>query len=350
MGFAAAVFASAANAANDKTVTSKTYVDTKYVAGTGITVTPNADTGKNVIALDSTLDTTEYTAGDNISIANHEISANVGVKGIKAHGASGTLGMDSNGVVELPAEQTVNDGTLTIQVGTNTAQTFTANTAGDTTVNLGAAAGAGLAAGITDGEQGLTSGDQVYDFVIDQVADGYVAGTNVQITDGTGANAGKKVVSATDTTYTADGTTVQLSNGQFSANTTGGVADGGTNLTTGDQVYDFVIDQVADGYVAGTNVQITDGTGANAGKKVVSATDTTYTADGTTVQLSNGQFSANTTGGVADGGSNLTTGDQVYDFVTGLIPGTIPSTCTAAAPCALVFAGGTTPTWEPIQQ
>jgi hypothetical protein len=275
VGFAAAVFANAANAANDKTVTSKTYVDEKYVAGTGITVTPNATTGKNVIALDSSLDTTEYTAGDNISIADHEISANVGVKGIKKYGASENLSMDANGVVELPAEQTVNDGTLSIKVGNNEAQTFTANTAGNTNVNLGAAAGAGLAASIADNEQGLTSGDQVYDFVIDQVADGYVAGTNVQITDGTGENAGKKVVSATDTTYTADGTTVQLSNGQFSANTTGGVANGGTNLTTG---------------------------------------------------------------------------DQVYDFVTGLMPATVPPTCTAAAPCALVFAGGTTPTWEPIQQ
>jgi hypothetical protein len=80
-------------------------------------------------------------------------------------------------------------------------------------------------------------------------------------------------------------------------------------------------------------------------------TNTTYTADEVTVHLNGTEFQAKTTGGVADGGTNLTTGDQVYDFVTGLIPGTLPSTCNASNPCALVYDGSASgPAWVPIQQ
>ena len=46
------------------------------------------------------------------------------------------------------------------------------------------------------------------------------------------------------------------------------------------------------------------------------STDTTYTADGTTLQLNGTQFSAKTDA-VANGAGTLTTGDQVYDFVAG---------------------------------
>ena len=73
---------------------------------------------------------------------------------------------------------------------------------------------------------------------------------------------------------------------------------------------------------------------------------TTYTGDSTTITLdTNNQFSANTTGGVAESGTNLVTGGQVYDAIESATGGnTIPaqdsSVCTAEHPCALVDEAG----------
>lgn len=331
VGFAAAVFASAANAAGEeKTVTSLKYTEATYQK--------------------------KLTAGDNIDITNDTISAT------------------------------------------------------DTTYSAGT--------GIAISEQNVIS-------VEGNLTD-YAAGTNVQFTAGTGDNAGKTVISATDTTYgafngsanglvpasgaaagkvlsgdgswvTVDGTPytqgshITINNHQISAEDDGAVASGDTKLVTGGTVYTAVdarvpkqigtqadegkvltvnnagqvtlsaadtyqkkltpgnfvsIDNsgnITTTYSAGTNVNI-----SNTG--VISADDTTYAA-GTHVTISgannainvadNGTISANDTG--------LVTGQTVYNYVTGLIPASLPSSCDATHPCALVLAGST-PTWEPIQQ
>jgi len=75
---------------------------------------------------------------------------------------------------------------------------------------------------------------------------------------------------------------------------TGAVANGGTALATGDQIYDFV-------------------TGLGYVESVTSGNTNTITIGGTAADPT---ISANTAA-VANGSTNLATGDQIYDFVVG---------------------------------
>ena len=131
---------------------------------------------------------------------------------------------------------------------------------------------------------------------------------------------------ATNSTVTidltgADGTTITLdtANNQFKANTTGGVAENGTNLVTGGQVYDAI---------------------------AASEEATTYTADSTTISLdTNNQFSANTTGGVAENGTNLVTGGQVYDAIADQATTDANTYQTLSTEASI---GGTNGAWTPV--
>tara|TARA_B100000282_G_scaffold116903_1_gene83131 strand:+ start:1944 stop:3737 length:1794 start_codon:yes stop_codon:yes gene_type:complete len=77
---------------------------------------------------------------------------------------------------------------------------------------------------------------------------------------------------------------------------TAAVVDGGTSLATGDQIHTFVNDQ---GFVTSSGVTS------------VGATAPVTSSGGTTPTI------GVTTGTVANGGTSLATGDQIYDFVTG---------------------------------
>jgi len=81
---------------------------------------------------------------------------------------------------------------------------------------------------------------------------------------------------------------------------TGAVANGGTALATGDQIYDFVI---------GQNYSTTTGTVTS----VTSGNANTITIGGTAADPT---VAANTAA-VTNGSTNLATGDQIYDFVVG---------------------------------
>jgi len=89
---------------------------------------------------------------------------------------------------------------------------------------------------------------------------------------------------------------------------TGAVANGGTALATGDQIYDFV-------------------TGLGYVESVASGDTDTITIGGTAVDPT---ISANTAA-VADGSTNLATGDQIYDFVIGQNYSTTTGTVTSVA-------------------
>jgi len=89
---------------------------------------------------------------------------------------------------------------------------------------------------------------------------------------------------------------------------TGAVTNGGTALATGDQIYDFV-------------------TGLGYVESVTSGDTDTITIGGTAVDPT---ISANTAA-VADGSTNLATGDQIYDFVIGQNYSTTTGTVTSVA-------------------
>ena len=89
---------------------------------------------------------------------------------------------------------------------------------------------------------------------------------------------------------------------------TGAVANGGTALATGDQIYDFV-------------------TGLGYVESVTSGNTDTITIGGTAADPT---ISANTAA-VANGSASLATGDQIYDFVIGLNYSTTTGTVTSVA-------------------
>ena len=109
-------------------------------------------------------------------------------------------------------------------------------------------------------------------------------------------------VSADEVEVAVDNVTIELSvtdpvgSGVVKAKTAA-VADGSAALATGDQIYDFVIAQGYTGAVnSGTTNQLTVSDGAAQGTPTLSIV----------------------TAAVADGGTALATGDQIYDFVTGI--------------------------------
>lgn len=111
----------------------------------------------------------------------------------------------------------------------------------------------------------------------------YEAGTGIDITNGVISC----TVTDTDTTYTGDGTTVFIDNNNVISANIPAVPDM-SNYYTKSQVYnktdiDTKFSNLTDNdttYTAGSNIQISN-------SNVISATDTTYTGDGTTVTISN---------------------------------------------------------------
>ena len=390
VGFAAAVFASAANAAegDNKKVTSLAYTDATYQ--------------KQIEGTDGQL--------------------------VKSTGTKGTVGY-------------VTMDTTPTQNSTNPI------TSGAVYSALGGA-GVQTAASIADGETGYTTGDQVFDYAapitttvkhtastaagsatqpVYIAADGTATATTYELNKTVPADA-----VFTDHTYTGDTDTIAVdANGQISAVTTGGVAANGTNLVTGDQVNTAIsnaISGAAGSYqaasAAGEAQYVADGTGGwealevddsltqNGSKPVASGavyaavttiqqdlalkqnantavthtqntaagsatqpvyiapdgtatattyelnatvpanavfTDHTYSGDTTTIAVdANGQISAVTTGGVAANGTNLVTGGQVATAITNATSGKLIPTatnCSASAPCALVATGESTFAW-----
>lgn len=341
VGFAAAVFASAAQAA-DKVVTSKTYVDAKYDGVGAVTVRDGTEAegklNKRVITVAGYQGATEQNAGvpglvpsaatterGNFLKGDGTWAAIDGTAYVSGNTNTITMGADdhtitaqtaavaagSNALVTGDAVASyVKDGTLSIQVGTNQAQEFTANQAGSTTVQLGSAAGANLAEnGVADAEAGLVSGDEVHD---------YITGLNLSgnYQPKTGENSGTVVGYDNGTWKTLQG----------GADTTVGVDPNDNTkvkVSTTVPVKGISIDGTAVAPGAGDVVDL----GQAAAKDV----DTAISSDNAT-------------------STDLPTTAAVYNFVT--TPANVLPTnanCTTSNPCALVMAGDSI-TWEPIQQ
>ena len=94
VGFAAAVFASAANAAGDKIVTSKTYVDGKVVdtlTGNETDKAPSVHAVKDLVGA-------EYTGQDGIDVdENSHVITNAGVREVASGTTNGTVSVNTNG-------------------------------------------------------------------------------------------------------------------------------------------------------------------------------------------------------------------------------------------------------------
>ena len=135
----------------------------------------------------------------------------------------------------------------------------------------------------------ITAGDGLTG-TVDTTSGDHTQTINVVGGDGITANADEIEVAV-------DNTTIELSastgSGVVRAKTAA-VANGGTALATGDQIYDFV-------------------TGLGYVESVTSGNTNTITLGGTAADPT---ISANTAA-VTDGSANLATGDQIYDFVTG---------------------------------
>ena len=249
-----------------------------------------------------------YTAGDNVSISNDDVISAVDTKY-----TAGT-GLTLNGT-EFSADTTVLQEKLTagsnVQIADNvisaTDTKYTAGTnvqinssnvisATDTTYSAGSGltlTGTTFAADKSVMQEKLTAGTnvQINDNVISATDTKYTAGTNISINS-------SNVISATDTTYTA-GTNVQISNANvISATDTTYSAGSGITLTGTTFSADKSVMQ--EKLTAGTNVQIND--------NVISATDTTYSAgsnisiDANNVISATGQVNADwdATSGVAE--------------------------------------------------
>lgn len=341
VGFAAAVFASAANAANDKTVTSKTYVDEKYIGdNTTITVTENA-AGKKVISLAEGLDGSPYsgTAPINVNQQDHTISVTV----------DGAVSDGNTGIVSGGTVYTAVDARVPKQIGTasDEGKVLTVNNQGQ--VALSAAdeyqkkltAGNFVAidpstntitttysegTGIDISNTGVISVDQA------QLTN-YEAGTNVTFTDTD--NDGLQEINADDTTYAAgDHVTITGANNAIGVTVDGTITENNTGIVSGGTVYNYLNSNAVQSDYAQT-----DNTKPDFIKNKPAINDGTLTIqkNGTSV----GTFTANSASGSTINIEVPTTPD---------IPTPASGSCTAAAPCALVWAGGTTPTWEPIQQ
>ena len=169
-----------------------------------------------------------------------------------------------------------------------------------------------ITAAVSNGGSALATGDQIYDFVtasIPTVGDGTLTVQGTGVLDGTG----------TFTANQSGNTTIDITHdAQSQSNTTPSVSlsHGGTFTALSSNV-----GVNSSGHVTGQTLTTftlpTDGLGV---ETVTSGNVNTITIGGTSADPT---VAANTAP-VADGGTSLATGDQIYDFVTGQIAN-IPS-------------------------
>ena len=278
---------------------------------------------------------------------------------------------DGNGVVTLPQAAAVNDGTLSIQVGSNPAQTFTANTAGNTTVTLGAAAGKGVATTVeANGTDLPTAGavNTAINSAINTASADYATAAQ-----GTTADSAIQSVKVNGTALTADANKAvdvtvptavtdlsDAANYQLVANISNAVTTDATSTTKYPSVK--AMKDYVDCASAATNFVhngITDGVTDKAPSEDAVHDALELKADA--ADLANYQTTANLSSDMAtDTGSTskYPTVAAVESYVTGLnnnlnLPAnnTAEGTaCDANNPCALVWSGTGQPEWKRIQQ
>ena len=159
----------------DTTISAGAKQDTfEFAAGSNVSITADSTNKKLTIAAtdttysDVTADSTGaaasglMTSADKAKLDGIEASADVNIiETVKVNGTA--LTPDANKAVDV-----------TVTAGDSGIGTIKVNGSTVTPYGLGAAAGKGLAAaGVADGETGLVTGDEVYDFVAGQIASVY---------------------------------------------------------------------------------------------------------------------------------------------------------------------------------
>ena len=297
VGFAAAILsANAALADPDNTVTSKSYVDAKIA---GIVSSGDSDKAPSGAAVSDALaqkqaiqDSTDYKVGKGGSWAamtsavteatNGYVDVTAGTNGeailnldstkmTTALPANGLNSESSNLVTEGVIKQAIANASqvtnfISNQVGTATDKAPSENAVNqyvtlkgvkvngtpvtidtsDKTVNLGAAAGAGLATnGVADDEAGLVSGDQVADYVTGQITNLDLGNTYQPKTSAADYQIGMaggtwKTATGTDhVSITTNGNNVEIAVTDIT-NAGTDVTSNDTGLTTGAAVYEYV--------------------------------------------------------------------------------------------------------------
>ncbi len=169
-----------------------------------------------------------------------------------------------------------------------------------------------ITAAVSNGGSALATGDQIYDFVtasIPTVGDGTLTVQGTGVLGGTGTftanQSGNTTINITHDTQSQSNTTpsVSLSHGGTFTALSSNVGVNSSGHVTGQTLTTFTLP--------------TDGLGV---ETVTSGNVNTITIGGTSADPT---VAANTAP-VADGGTSLATGDQIYDFVTGQIAN-IPS-------------------------
>lgn len=224
-----------------------------------------------------------YTAGNNISINGSEIACTIDTNDFAPANTTYTkTEVDNSFLTKTEAANTYLTSAPEYTSGDNYINVN--NTNHTISVNLGSAISNELTNYYTKSQ---TYSQVEVDSLISGITDNnttYTAGTGISIDAN---NEISCTVVNTDTTYTGDGTTVTIdSNNVISANIP--TVPDMTNYYTKSQVYNktdidtkFANLQDSDTtYTAGANVQISN-------QNVISATDTKYTGDGTTITIDN---------------------------------------------------------------
>ena len=272
---------------------------------------------------------------------------------VRAHFSGGT-GVDiSSGVItfdgsELTESTTDGDGDFFVVVdsadashkltkgsinisGFNNDSGFTTNV-GDIT---GVTAGTGLSGGGASGSVTLNvSGLTVSELAADSLQISSESFSDDDTSLMTSAAINDRIESFGYTTNVGDITGVTAGNGLTGGGASGGVtlnAVGGYGITVNADDIELANSEVRALFTGGTGITYDNSTGA------ISLTDTGYVTGVTAgTHLSGGGTSGTVTlnvdtGAVANGGTALATGDQIYDFVTGLGYSTTTGTVTSVA-------------------
>ena len=272
---------------------------------------------------------------------------------VRAHFSGGT-GVDiSSGVItfdgsELTESTTDGDGDFFVVVdsadashkltkgsinisGFNNDSGFTTNV-GDIT---GVTAGTGLSGGGARGSVTLNvSGLTVSELAADSLQISSESFSDDDTSLMTSAAINDRIESFGYTTNVGDITGVTAGNGLTGGGASGGVtlnAVGGYGITVNADDIELANSEVRALFTGGTGITYDNSTGA------ISLTDTGYVTGVTAgTHLSGGGTSGTVTlnvdtGAVANGGTALATGDQIYDFVTGLGYSTTTGTVTSVA-------------------
>jgi len=355
VGFAAAILSANAMAAagDEKIVTSKAYVDSTFQPIGSYEVTTNKETSKETLTTNKS-STTNYPSNKAITdYVDDKVSGGISSNAQGKSTANYQVG-DSTGTwktLEFDSYASIGAGT---DSATQAKISINATTDG-TLANAGT--------GGTDAGKLVTAG------AVKTYADSKVAAA---ITDGdtTHAPSGEAVHEALALKQNAN-TAVKYAGSAVGSATTPVYVDASGNVTA--STYTIETSVPANAVFTDTTYGVmggTDGTAAGASGLVpaqamtdagkflkadgtwATPTDTTYTADSTTITLSNGQFSA-TTGGVASNNSGLVTGATVYNYLNGQAFPTLPTgdnACSDTNPCALVMGSSGQPQWIRMAQ